>query len=286
MRTELLDVIACPRCRLRLGFSGDTSDGRFVNGLLRCRRGHAYQVRDEIPILKEQKLSKGEFEWKVGFPDIKKYDETRKRYASFLSEELIDADREMVDEIARAASEEEVVLDVASGMGTLLIALSHSVHARCHILGMDVDEKPLRGARIKLEEQKGYGRASLCVMDGKHLGIRSRRLPCVISHFGFNNIPRAGSAFREVARVLGAHGKLLFSAIWLEEGSKSLALAEKLGYGGTMTETGINKTLEEAGFKTDSTKVFYSGQWKHNPMDLLPIEGDRFAHVLVRASKR
>ena len=286
MRTELLDVIACPGCGSPFEFSGDISDGRLANGLLRCRRGHAYQVKNEIPVLKDQRLSEGEFEWKVGFPDIKKYDKIRKQYASFLSEELVNADREMVDEIARAASGERVVLDVASGMGTLLLALSRSVRARSHILGTDVDEEPLRGARIKLEEQKGYGRASLCVMDGKHLGIRSRRLPCAVSHFGFNNIPHAGSAFREAARVLRAHGKLLFSAIWLEEGSKSLALAEKLGYGGTMTEKGIHKAFEDAGLRVDSTEVFYSGEWRHNPMDLLPVEGDWFAHTLVSATKR
>ena len=286
MRSELLDVVACPRCKSPLGFSGDNSDGRFVNGLLRCRRGHVCQVKDEIPMLKDQRLSEGEFEWEVDFPDVKKYDKIRKKYASFLSEGLIDADREMVDEIARTASRDKVVLDVASGMGTLLLALSRSAHARSHILGMDVDEKPLRGARIKLEEQKGYGRVSLCVMDGKHLGLRSRRLPCVVSHFGFNNIPSAGSSFREVARALRAHGRLLFSAIWLEEGSKSLALAKKLGYGDTVTEKGIQEALNDAGFRTDSTEVFYSGEWKHNPMDLLPIEGDWFAHALVSASKR
>jgi hypothetical protein len=66
----------------------------------------------------------------------------------------------------------------------------------------------------------------------------------------------------------------------------SLALAEKFGFGAIATKDKLFQTLEETGFKIDSTDEFYIGRWPYNPMDLLPLEGDWFAHVLVKAHRK
>jgi tRNA G10 N-methylase Trm11 len=39
-------------------------------------------------------------------------------------------------------------------MGNLLLVLSKQLAKGAHMLGTDIDEKPLRGAKLKLEKQK------------------------------------------------------------------------------------------------------------------------------------
>jgi ubiquinone/menaquinone biosynthesis C-methylase UbiE/uncharacterized protein YbaR (Trm112 family) len=285
MKTSLLEMLACPVCQKSLEFEGDTSGDRLTKGVFRCLSGHLYQMKDEIPILKDPKLSKKEFVWKVEFPDIEKYDEIRKKYASHLSEEQKEADRALRDKIVKIVLKERLLLDVASGMGTLLLDLSQQHEKGKNVLGADVDEKPLRGAKLKLEEQRSYSQVSLFVMDIKHLALKPR-LSCITSYFGLDNIPETKKAIQEVSRVLTSKGKLILATLWLKEGSRSLTLAEKLGYGAIATENRLTRTLEETGFEIDSAEKFYSGEWPYNPMDRLPLEGDWYAHALVLAHKR
>lgn len=285
MKTSLLEILACPLCHKSFEFEGALSDDRLVNGLLCCVKGHFYQVKDEIPILKDPKLSKKEFVWKVKFPNIKKYDKIHEKYASYLSEEQRKADKVLVNELAKSVLKERLVLDVASGMGRLLLVLSQRLGKQACVLGTDVDETPLRGAKLKLEEQKGYGQVSLCVMDGKHLAVKPQEIPCVTSFFGFDNIPETKKAFREVSRILLSKGRLVMATLWLKEDSRSLALAERLGFGAIATQNRLTRILEETGFEINSVEEFYTGKWPYNPMDRLPLEGDWFAHSLVLAHK-
>jgi hypothetical protein len=122
-------------------------------------------------------------------------------------------------------------------------------------------------------------------MDGKYLALKSQSLSCVTSYFGFDNIPDTKKAFNEVANILKPHGRLVFTTLQLREQSESLDLAEKHGYGTTQTKDRLAPSLESTGFELDSAEVFYTGKWPYNPMDLIPVEGDWFAHVLVITHK-
>jgi len=285
MKISLLPILSCPICHSSLKFEGSSSAERIIRGHFQCLNGHLFQVTDEIPILKDQKLSSKEFTWKVEFPNLQRYEEIQRQYASYLSEEQKEADKLMTKELVDTVSSERLVLDIASGMGRLLIALSKQMGKETEILGTDIDETPLRGAKLKLEEEKMYANVSLCVMDGKHLAIKPQTLSCVTSHFGLDNIPDTIKALKEIARIMKRDGRLVITTLWLKEGSKSLALSEKHGYGAISTRDRLVETLESTGFKLDSEEVFYSGKWPHNPMDLIPVEGDWFAHVLVIARK-
>ena len=41
-----------------------------------------YQVKEQVGLLKDAKMSEDEFEWKVNVADEKKYEEIRRRYDS------------------------------------------------------------------------------------------------------------------------------------------------------------------------------------------------------------
>ena len=243
-------------------------------------------MKDEIPIIKDPKISQGEFTWEVKFPNLQRYDEIQQKYRSYISEEQSKADKSLINELAREVSDEELVVDIGSGMGNLLRGLADQPHRKASLMGTDVDETPLRGAKIKLEEQKSYRNVSLCVMDGKHLAIKTQKLACITSFFGFDNIPDSAEAIREANRVLIPNGRLAFATMWLKKDSKSMSLAESLGYGAIATEDRLKEALEKTGFKFYSAETFYSGKWPHNPMDRIPVEGDWFAHVMVLARRK
>ena len=214
---------------------------------------------------------------------MRRYDEIQKQYNSYLSRRLKKADEFLIREIVRRTTDENMILDLASGMGMLLLILSKR-RTGARVIGTDVDETPLRGAMLKLREEGTYGRVSLCVMDGKRLAVKSKGVDCLVSHFGFNNIPRTRLALSEAARVLKDEGRLIFSALSLKENTRSSNLARNLGYGEVATEARLVSALKHAAFRIDHIEEFYSGEWPHNPMDRLPVEGDWFAHVLVQAS--
>ena len=183
-------ILECPVCNGSLQFEGTKSKDRLVEGFLFYRNGHLYQVKDEIPLIKDPELSHEEFVWKVEFPNLQRYEEIQRQYWSYLCEEQKEADNALLNELAEGVSDEQTVLDIASGMGRLLLVLSQSVRNGATILGIDVDEKPLRGAKLELQEQNSYDGVSLCVMNGKYLAIQPRKIPCATSFFGLDNIPK------------------------------------------------------------------------------------------------
>ena len=127
---------------------------------------------------------------------------------------------------------------------------------------------------------------SLVVMDAKRMCFRDDSLSTVSSFFGFDNVPQTFEAFRETARVLTRKGKVVFCSLWHEDGSKSMRVADEHGVGEISSESRLRKTLDRAGLTVDGVEVLYSGVWPCNPMDLLPVEGEMYSHVIVQASKR
>ena len=290
MRVDLAELLACPCCGKRMVFKGDESGGRFQSGYFSCPSGHLYQVKEEIGLFKEGRLSANEFEWKVDVADETRYEEVRRRYDEYLGEERRTALRKMqdhmIDRITEVAlTSDRRVLDVASGMGTFVLPLAEKSSQDFHVVATDIDEKPLRGLMGKARRIGVYGRISLLVTDAKHLAFKSGVLSSVSSFFGFDNVPDASLALREAARVLRVGGRVIFCSLGYEENSKSVALADEHSVGELASEDRLRGVLEGCGFALSSLEVFYSGVWPHNPMDLLPIEGERYEHVVIEAVK-
>jgi ubiquinone/menaquinone biosynthesis C-methylase UbiE/uncharacterized protein YbaR (Trm112 family) len=290
MHKELLQVLACPICKTPLVFDGETLGNRLVNGYLKCGKGHMYQVKEEIGLVKDAKLSADEFEWKVDVADESKYDEIQRQYASYLRDDQKAALKTLMEKLIRhvtASCEESdnIVLDIASGMGRLILQLAEKSPKNMLIIGTDVDEKPLRGAMNKAKKADVYNKLSLIVTDAKHLAFKNESFSTISSFFGFDNIPETVLALKESFRVLKPNGKAIFSSIWYREGSRSMKVAEKYGVGQIASEKRLKQTLKKAGLVLDWVEEVYSGVWPYNPMDLLPIEGEEYSHVIVQVRK-
>jgi len=270
-------------------FDGEATDNCLFNGYLKCM-GDFYQVKEEIGLVKDAKLSAKEFEWKVDVTDERKYDEIQRKYASYLSDELKTALNNLTDKLVQSVLDscrevDYMVLDIASGMGRLILQLASKSLENIIVIGTDVSEKPLRGAMNKAKKGTVYQKLSLIVTDAKHLAFKKEALSTVSSYFGFDNIPETILALNEIFRVLKPNGKAIFSSIWLREDSKSIKLAEKYRVGQIASENRLKRSLEKIGFKLDWIKEIYSGVWPYNPMDLLPVQGDEFSYVIVQISK-
>lgn len=290
MREELGKLLACPVCFGSLVFEGTMCGNRFVDGCFKCSSGHVFQVKEQIGFLKDAKLSEKEFEWKVDVADEKKYLEIRRQYDSYLRDDQKAATMRMMEKLSEYVSgsslqSDNTVLDVASGMGTFLLSMLEKSSEDSEVIGTDIDERPLRGLMNRSLKAGTYDKLSLVVADAKHLCFKKSEFSTVSSFFGFDNVPEAALALKECARVLRAGGRTFFASLWYEDGSESMRIAEKLGYGQIASEERLKDALAKAGLILDETEKAYSGLWPYNPMDMLPVEGDKYSHVIVSARK-
>jgi ubiquinone/menaquinone biosynthesis C-methylase UbiE len=170
-------------------------------------------------------------------------------------------------------------------MGTFLLPLLDKCSADSAVVGTDIDERPLRGLMNRSLKAGTYDRLSLVVTDAKHLCFKNAVFSTVSSFFGFDNVPETVLALRECARVLRTGGQTFFVSIWYREGSESMRLAEEHNHGQIASEGRLKDALDKSGLMLDDVEEAYSGLWPHNPMDLLPVEGDEYTHVIVSARK-
>jgi ubiquinone/menaquinone biosynthesis C-methylase UbiE len=290
MHDKLGKLLACPVCSASLFFEGEMCGNRYVNGYFKCPSGHVFQVKEQIGFLKDAKLSEKEFEWKVNVADEKKYLEVRRKYDSYLRDDQKAATRKMMDKLLdhvnrSSQQSDNVVLDVASGMGTFLLPLLAKSSANSLVIGTDIDERPLRGLMNRSLKAGTYDKLSLVVTDAKHLCFKNAVFSTVSSFFGFDNVPETVLALRECARVLRAGGRTFFVSIWYREGSESMRIAKEHNCGQIASEGRLKDALVKSGLVLDQVEEAYSGLWPHNPMDLLPVEGDEYSHVIVSARK-
>jgi SAM-dependent methyltransferase len=290
MHDKLGSLLACPICSASLFFEGKTSGNRFVNGYFKCTSGHMFQVNEQIGLLKDAKLSEKEFEWKVNVGDEEKWLEIRRQYDSHLRDDQKAATKKMIEKLTDYVSDssrksDNTVLDVATGMGTFALVLLDKCRVDSELIGTDIDEKPLRGLMSQSLKAGTYDRLSLVVTDAKHLCFKSAVFSTVSSFFGFDNVPDPVLALKECARVLRVGGQAFFASLWYKEGSESMRLAERHNCCQIASEGRLKDALAKSGLLLDHLDEAYSGVWPYNPMDLLPIEGDDYRHVIVSARK-
>jgi uncharacterized protein YbaR (Trm112 family) len=186
---KIAEFLVCPICRGFLVFDGKRVGNRFSSGLFKCDSGHTYQVKEKMGLFKDAKLSANEFKWHVDVADEKRYNEIRIQYDSYLREDQRIAVREILSRLVHyvagsCESSGNVVLDIATGMGTLLLQLANSCSRDALVIGTDIDERPLRGAMSKARKAGTCDRLSFIVTDSKHLCFKDDGFLTISSHLG------------------------------------------------------------------------------------------------------
>jgi hypothetical protein len=63
-----------------LVFEGKGVGDRFSSGFFKCGGDHVCQVKEEVGLFKDVKLSANEFEWQVDVADERRHEGIRKEY--------------------------------------------------------------------------------------------------------------------------------------------------------------------------------------------------------------
>jgi ubiquinone/menaquinone biosynthesis C-methylase UbiE/uncharacterized protein YbaR (Trm112 family) len=295
MKKQLLDILACPKCRSLLTYKGTYSKDRLQDGLLTCSGCEAqYQVLDQIGILVDQGLSAGEFKWEVDVSELKDFDALQADYDAAVAADVLEArahlSQYIIDKVSTRPGQ---LLDMATGMGMLFRQVAARVAATAdagnsqppECLATDVDTTVLRGTQRKTADSGNAAVASFVNMDSCHLALQDEVIDTVISMEGFANIPNGPGAMAQAARVLRPGGLLIFSTLLLNEDSASFQLAADHDHNGLISHRRVEEALTASGLEMDGRQDFVSGQWAGCPYDLLPLEGDWFAHAVYTATK-
>ena len=292
MKKQLLDILACPKCRGLLSYEGTYTGDRLQDGLLTCSGCDIqYQVLDQIGILVDQGLSANEFQWEVDVSELNDFDAVQSAYDEAVAADVLVARAKLLQHIIdRVSTRPGQLLDMATGMGMLFREVAAGVAAiaspvRPECLATDVDSSVLRGTQRKTADAGNGSVASFVSMDSCHLALQDEVIDTVISLEGFANIPDGPGAMAQAARVLRPGGLVIFSTLLLKEDSPSFQLAADHGHNGLISESRVQEALTSAGLEITERQDFVSGQWAGCPYDLLPLEGDWFAHAVFTASK-
>jgi ubiquinone/menaquinone biosynthesis C-methylase UbiE len=101
----------------------------------------------------------------------------------------------------------DVVLDVATGTGVVLVAAAERVGAPGHVVGVDVAEPMLEQARAQVVS-RGLRNTELYEMDAQQLDFPSQSFDAVLCSFGLSSLPNPARAIEDFGRVLRSSGRL------------------------------------------------------------------------------
>lgn len=109
-----------------------------------------------------------------------------------------------VEDLVRRCAPRRVV-DIATGLGSVLNWLLGACPSCGHLMGIDVALAALKSARTALTD----GRVRLLAMDGAHLAMRDASVDMVTLAYSLHHLPDVAGTLREAVRVLMPGGRLL-----------------------------------------------------------------------------
>lgn len=271
--TDFLDILQCTSC-----------DGH-INQNLACKQcGKKYSSRNGVIVTVESQTTSEEWEWDKDILSMEVRHELKKNYELALSEEIRSAQAKWWD----AAKEKignlsGIIVDVASGLGTMLEALLPSVDGI--ILATDVDPNILLSTKMELDLKFKPKEAVYLATNAKNIALRDGSIDYITSFAGTNNIFNVSEALEEFHRILKPGGKAILMASFVDKDSDtSRAVAEKDLQDSFLKENFV-EALESSGFRNVEVKEVSAATWNDNKMDLFPLEGDKIYYCVVEAQK-
>ncbi len=291
MLERVARVLCCARCGgdLSREFPLQKVGGRLRFADLRCRQCAAgWAIREGVGIF--GKPAPEPMDWRAD-PGLFARTPDEEYWRTYLAALPPEAERGV--EQALSALEgcvrglSGLLVDFSTCTGHVLRRVTGPGASRELFVGLDPDLPRLYATQAALRKDRCYSRVSLAQVEPRHWPLRDRSAQGVVSFYGPSIVPYARTWMDEVARVLRPGCPFVFSSLLTRERTLTLRQAARLHLEETLTEPRLRQALEHSGLLVDSWEVIAHGsRWPRNPFDPLPLEGDPWSHVLVRARRR
>lgn len=290
MLERVLRLLVCPLCggSLDRDFPTGKLGGRVRMAELSCRGCHTpFAVREGVGLLAGP--AEEGAEWRAD-PGLLHNEPDEGRWAAYLASlppQVPPAfDRAVRGIIEAVRDVSGLLMDLATCRGHVLRPLAGETGAHQLLLGSDLEVARLYGAQAGLKHDRHYTGVSLIEMDATRWPLRPGAASAVISFYGPSILPRGRKVVREAARVLREDGPFVFSTLLTGERTLTLRQAKPLQLDELLTEKRLRSALERSGFVVDAWEVLAGGDaWPVSRYDPIPVRGDPWQHVLVRARR-
>lgn len=292
MRREILGLLACPSCRGDLEIEETAGNYLRVSaGIIRCPQcGVQYPItegiadfRGNVPLEPHQEPA-----WADKAITEEGRDRLYDAYWISLPEEVRRHGPRMIRDLARLAVPKGagVILDVATGAGTLLEEILKNVGRSTLVVGTDYSLSVTRATRAHLLRAGRYDPVSLVVCDVRRLPFRDEVFASACSFAGYQNIQSdPGAAVRETYRVMKRSAPIAFGAAVVRDNSRTAVDLAQKGLERIFVTRWIRDLFNAAGFAQVHFRTYLSGTWPGNQYDPVPLAGDWYGHGILTGAK-
>lgn len=292
MRREILGFLACPSCHGDLEIEETAGNYlRVTAAIIRCPQcGTKYPVTEGIPDFRGNAPLEPfqEPDWAGQAITQEGRDRVYDAYWISLPEEVRRHGPRMIRDLARLAVPKGagVILDVATGSGTLLEEVLRNIGRSTLIVGTDYSLSVTRTTRAHLLRLGRYDPVSLIVCDVRRLPFKDEVFASACSFAGYQNVqtdPQAAVA--ETHRTMKRSAPIAFGATVVRDNSRTAAQLAQKGLERVFVTRHLRDLFNQAGFVQVHFRTYLSGTWPGNPYDPLPLAGDWYGHGILTGVK-
>jgi len=290
---EILGMLRCPCCSKNMIAKAVTvEDDEIIAGTLRCQNGEDWSISEGVVDLgSEEQKDANRWSEELKNRTIEELDQEIKNKTPANQLQLQEQTcQRIVQDVVRKAP--RFVLDVGTGRGMLLKELAPMISGVSNIICVDLSSAVLKAVRKKTKKMNPRAKADYIACDASSLPFNNESFDMVVSFFGVSNmgdsIPKG---LTEIRKVLRQGGSFVNSSLVVEQDSKSYQMLQK-HYGeqvGSLVDfitlKGFQEIHNRFGFADVRLNMIGQSLAEKNELDLLPVEGDRFAFVLAVAQK-
>ena len=210
---DILELIMCPKCGSGIGEDFTCNE---------C--GNSYGSVMGVSVMVDPETTKKEWKWEGDVFSEEVRNKIKKDYELSLSSEIkLAQDKWWQVALRKSRNISGIILDIASGLGTMLEFLLSYTNGS--IISTDVDPGILISSKKEFDMKYSSKRVEYIATDAKHVALKGDSADYITSFAGTNNIVNVSEALKEFSRVLRPDGRLFLMAGFVDKGSTSEELA-------------------------------------------------------------
>ncbi|MFX1419106.1 MAG: class I SAM-dependent methyltransferase [Promethearchaeota archaeon] len=294
MYEEILPLLKCPNCYKPLNLIDSVlKDSEIIEGKLTCNCDGNWEIKDGVLDFKvEEQESVNRWSELTKAMSFEELDEMILNYTPNNQKEL---SLKSIEDIIYYLNlnKPKVVIDIATGRGSLLNELVKKLKYEFHLVCIDLSFVVLKADRKKIKKFNPKFNVSFISCDATNLPFFDNSFDLAVSFMGISNMrDLIFNALKETYRVLKPNHHFLNSTLIIELNSKGYeSLKEVVGlqvlriYNRYLARNEVSSFHKEAGFREAEFKMMGQSIGQKNELDLLPFEGEWFGIGNVYAKK-